>query len=306
MVEDGGEGLEDESGARVGVDAVGKAGGENDETRGEGHEGIQHRHVDGLPHEGAILTQVAAEDGHRADAQAQGEESLVHGGHDDVEDARLFDVLDVGDEVELQSLGGTLQEDTVDGDDHHEDEERHHHDLGDPLQALLDAQHTDRDANDDGGGHEDGLPDGVAQHIPEFCFDGLGIQALELARGGLDEVVHHPTGHVVVEHHEDDTAHEAGDAVDVPLGLGRLQRAEHDRGGPLGSAAHGELHGHDGDTQDDEAGDVDEDEDGTAVLAYHPREFPYVTDADGATGGEEDEAQAACESVTGHGRVSFE
>ena len=76
----------------------------------------------------------------------------------------------------------------------------------------------------------------------------------------------------------------------MPLGLGGLQLTEHDGGRFLGGTAHSELHGHDGNAQHNEAGDIDQDKDGTAVLAHHPGEFPYVADADGASGGEKNKA----------------
>ena len=64
----------------IGADAKGKGGGEDDQAGHKGHAGIQHAHVDGLAEEPAFLADVAAENGHGANAQAQGEKGLSHGG----------------------------------------------------------------------------------------------------------------------------------------------------------------------------------------------------------------------------------
>ena len=68
-------------------------------------------------------------------------------------------------------------------------------------------------------------------------------------------------------------------------------RAEVER--RVGSTAHGELHSHNRQTQQDQAGDVDQNEDGTAVLAGDIGKFPDVADADGTAGTQQDEAQTA-------------
>ena len=79
LVEDVGQRDKDQPHTLTGVDAEGKAGGEDDQARDEGHKGIQHTDADGLSGEGPLLADVAAEDGQGADAQAQGEECLAHG-----------------------------------------------------------------------------------------------------------------------------------------------------------------------------------------------------------------------------------
>ena len=42
--------------------------------------------------------------------------------------------------------------------------------------------------------------------------------------------------------------------------------------------------------QDQQEEQVDHDERAAAILPGHPREFPYIADADGATGADENEA----------------
>ena len=83
VVEHGGHGIEEQGGAGVDFDAVGEAGREHDEAGQDGHQGVQGDDVDGFAHQGAFLADVAAEDGHGADADAPAEERLVHGADND-------------------------------------------------------------------------------------------------------------------------------------------------------------------------------------------------------------------------------
>jgi len=99
----------------------------------------------------------------------------------------------------------------------------------------------------------------------------------------------HPTGDGGVEHHQNHVAEQTDVAVPAPVSAG-LQRLIHFQGAFLGGASHGEFHGQNGDTQDQQEEQVDHDERAAAILPGHPREFPYIADADGATGAEENEA----------------
>ena len=86
--------------------------------------------------------------------------------------------------------------------------------------------------------------------------------------------------------HED---HRAGVAMPAPMAAG-LQCLIHFQGAFLGRAPHGEFHGQHRDAQDQQENQVDHDERAAAILPGHPRKFPYVADADGASGAEENEA----------------
>ena len=76
--------------------------------------------MDGVAGESVILAHVAAEDLHGGDAEAQGEERLVHGGGDDGAKARLLCSLEIGQQVELHALGGAGQQEAVDRQHLHE------------------------------------------------------------------------------------------------------------------------------------------------------------------------------------------
>lgn len=75
---DVGQGDEDEVRPRIRVDAVAEAGGENDETRRDGNKSVERDHAHRLAEQRVISADVTAEDRHRADAEAEREERLVH------------------------------------------------------------------------------------------------------------------------------------------------------------------------------------------------------------------------------------
>ena len=104
VVEDVGQGLKYQAGARTGLHTKGGAGGEDDQARGECHEGIQANHIYSLAHKGTLFLQIAAKDGHGADAQAQGEEALVHGCHNDIAGTNFHKTVPVRQKIELQTL----------------------------------------------------------------------------------------------------------------------------------------------------------------------------------------------------------
>jgi hypothetical protein len=91
----------------------------------------------------------------------------------------------------------------------------------------------------------------------------------------------------------------------VPLLALAFKLLIHPDGAGLRRAAHGELHRHDRQAQKQQAEDIDEDEAASAVLAAHPREFPYVSAADGAACRQQDEAQPGTQAFSFHLSLSF-
>ena len=75
---DVGQGDKDKAGAAGLVHMVGKTGREDDQTGGDGYKGIQHHNADRFAQQGMFLADIAAEDGHGADAKAQGEDCLLY------------------------------------------------------------------------------------------------------------------------------------------------------------------------------------------------------------------------------------
>ena len=139
----------------------------------------------------------------------------------------------------------------------------------------------------------------IAEHAAECRADGGGIEADERAGRHAREVDEHPARDRRVEHHEDDVAEETRDAVQPPhLGLLRRQRRmeAHDR--PLGGASGGELHEENRQADQRERDEVKYDEPTAAVLPGDVGEAPDVAEANRAPGGQENEAQAARQSLS--------
>ena len=99
-----GQGFKHQAGAACRLHIKGKAGRQHDHTGRDGYKGIQNTHVHRFPHEGSILAQVAAENSHGADAQAQGEERLVHGRYDHIHNASFGEPLPIRQQIEFYAL----------------------------------------------------------------------------------------------------------------------------------------------------------------------------------------------------------
>ena len=70
-----------------------KQAGKMIKPRADGHKGVQHADAHGLTGQGKAAVHVAAENFHGGNAQAQGEEGLVHRGGDDVAEPLLAGAL---------------------------------------------------------------------------------------------------------------------------------------------------------------------------------------------------------------------
>ena len=86
------------------LDAVAEAGGEDDQPGRDGDEGIQHTDAGAFAQQRVLFAHIATEDFHGGDAQAEGEERLVHGGGDDLAQADGLDRLKVGHQIEADAL----------------------------------------------------------------------------------------------------------------------------------------------------------------------------------------------------------
>ena len=300
LVEDIGQGDKDQGRAAVRLNAKGKAGREDNQAGCKGHKCIQNRHIHRLAQKSPLPADVAAEDGHGANAQAQGEEGLVHGAHNHVAQAHVHGPLQVGHQVEGQALRAALHKDAVDGQDYHNGQEGKHHKLAHPLQAVLQAHGADGKAGNDHHQHIAHHGHRVAQHlVKQFPYPG-GVCPHELACGGVHKIVEHPAGHRGVEHHEQIVARHGHIAVEVPLGaLGLQLLIEPHRALPAGPA-HGKLHGHDRQAHDNQEKDVNQHKGAAAVLAHHVGELPDIANPDGASRADQDKAQPAPQQFSLH------
>lgn len=139
LVEDVWQGHKDQSGAFTRVYAEGETGRENHETCHQGHDSIQDTDIYGLAHEGAVTADIASEDSHGADAEAQGEEGLAHGCEDHIAHAIFHDLTEVRNQIEFQSCACARQGDAADTENHQDHQQEGHHHFGDALHAVLKA-----------------------------------------------------------------------------------------------------------------------------------------------------------------------
>ena len=213
---------------------------------------------------------------------------MAHRVEDDGPEAFVRHGLEVRDEVVPDAFGRALQRNRVDGEDDHQGEQQHHHVLRDALDALPGAEIADEEPEQaDEDRPEDHL-ERIAQHGAEPAGDLFGRFADEGAVDVLEPVVHHPAGNGGVIHHQQGTASDGHPAEPVPFRALGFQSIVGEGGAPSGRAADGELRRHDRDAEDDEEEEVDEHEDGAAVLPADVRELPDVADADGAARGHQD------------------
>ena len=132
----------------------------------------------------------------------------------------------------------------------------------------------------------------------------LTLNASIELNGELKEVIEHPAGDHGVEAHQADVAKQGKTTVNVPFLTGFLELLIHTHGAGLGGATHGELHNHNGQTEENKAEDIDKNKSAAAVLAGEPGEFPNVAAADGAAGAQKDKAKTASQSFSFHFNLS--
>ena len=301
VVKDVGQSYENEVGTAVHLHAVGEAGRENDQTRGDGNKGIQHRHVDRLAKQSAILAKIASKDRHGANSKAQGKEGLGQSTHDDIAPAYRVRLFEVGEQIELQTFGGTVHEESVDGKHHHDHEKRAHHDLGHLLQALLQAEGADRKAKHHHDAHIDRHGNGIRKHLAKMIPHSRRIQARKVALGGGNKVADHPARNRGVEHHENIVARQRKIAVNMPFTALGLQLLIEARGALLCRTSQSKFHGQNGNSHEKQKREIEEHEDRATVLSRHVGELPHVANADGASCAEQNKAETASQMLAGRG-----
>ena len=99
LVEDVGQSDEHQSGSLSGIDAECKAGRENNQSCEKSNQCVQKADIDGFPCQGVVFTDVAAENRHRTDAEAQGKERLSHCGENRVADAIFCKSGKIGNQI---------------------------------------------------------------------------------------------------------------------------------------------------------------------------------------------------------------
>ena len=280
VVKNGCHGVKQQAGTGADFQTEREAGGENDETSGDRHKGIQKDDIHGFAQQGAFLANIAAKNSHGADAETQGEECLIHCTHHHTGG----DLGKVGQEIESKALFGAGKPHGVDGQNHHQTQQRHHHILRDPLQTALQVEAEDGKSDDDHDDHKEHIHTGIGDHGHKSQIRGLTDEEPV-------EIIQDPTGDHGVKGHQTNVAEQCQITVDMPFLSGLLKLLIHTDGTCLGSTAQGELHHHDRESQQKQADDINQDKPAAAVLAGHPRKFPDIAAADGAARTQEDKSQ---------------
>ena len=79
-----------------------------------------------------------------------------------------------------------------------------------------------------------------------------------------------------------------------------FQLTVHEKGTCLSRSSDGKFQHKSRDSQDDQTQKIDQHKAAAAILPAHPREFPYISAANGAAGGKHNEAKPASKLFTFH------
>ena len=298
--EHAGQSHEDQSGALGGFHVEGEACGEDNQTGHQSHEGIQTADADGLAGQRVIFGHEAAENLNGANAEAQREEGLVHGGGDYVAHTHFTGALEVGQQVEPDALSGTGEQQAVDREDNDQGQQTQHHDFGDALQTFLKTGAADQETNQNGNDHPESHLTGVGQHVAEYRIHGLSLETGEGAGGKLYTVAKHPAGNRGIIHHQNVVAQHTEDAVEVPFASGGLQCLIALQRALAASTANSQLHGQHGHTHDEQEQQIKQDKHAAAICAGDVWELPHITDTNGAACTYQQESQSGLEIFSLH------
>ena len=265
------------------------------------NKGVQCTDANALAGEGVILAHIAAEDLHRSNTQTQGEEGLVHGGGDYAAPAVFFYGVQIGYQIEFQTLGGAGERQGVDGQHHDQYQQCTHHVLADFLKAILKPLAANKEACNDGDYHKDCHFRRIRQHGAKYTLGrGRVHAAVEGAGGKLYKVVQHPAGNGGIVHHQQIAAENCEPTVDMPFGLGLFQRPIGKHCALAAGTANGQLHGQDRKTHEYQKNQIQQHKQTAAILPDHIGETPDITDANGASGRYQQEPQPGLERFSFH------
>lgn len=182
----------------------GKAARDDDDARDQGDDGIQNADTCGFFGQGMILSDVATENSHATDTEAQGKEGVRKGGKDSLAQAlaRLRKAFQRRQQVEFETSRRTGERHGANRKNHHNDKQANHHDLGDAFHTLLEAKRHDKEADDNGNRHPENHEARIRKHFAEAGRNLIRSAQEELGIGHhLVEVVEHPASHHRVEGH---------------------------------------------------------------------------------------------------------
>lgn len=291
LLEDCGEGDEDERGTAVGLDAGAEGCGENHKACKDGHEGVDEADLDGRLEEVGLAVEVGGKGAEAAHCDAQRVESLTEGGKEE----RTAELREVGTEEELDASGGTGEHARSDNDDEEEDEEQRHEE----LRGLLDssayaARNNKMSAEEEYDGPDEGTY-GVGLEGVEVVGDVLRV-AKEMTEGGGVDVLKTPAGDNGIVARDEEAREDAHSAYGGPELSASRDAGIGTSGIGLACTTDDELADDAGNAEHHDADEIEDEENGTTVFARHVGETPYVAQAHSGAGSSEDDSQAGAET----------
>ena len=100
----------------------------------------------------------------------------------------------------------------------------------------------------------------------------------------MEEVIENPPGDNGIKGHQGEVSHKGQHPDVFPSGFWHTQFPEHVQRTGLRRTSDGKLHGHHRKPQEKQTDDVDKYKTSSAEFTAHPRKFPDISAADGATG----------------------
>ena len=251
-----------------------------------------------------VAVHVAAEDFHRADAEAEREKRLIHRRNENAADSLLHGAPPIGQKEERKPVLRAGEGEAVHGQHGNQHDQRAHHPLGDALHAVLQAEAANRKAEHDGQRHVAAHLAGAFQHPTKNAGNRVAAQAAERAGQEFEEIAEHPAADRGVIHHQHAAAEQAEIAVQMPLRAPLFQRAIRLRRRSVTRAADSQLHGQHGNAHRQQEDQIKQHEYAATVLPRDRRKAPDVADADRAARADEQKAQSRSE-VLALGRRIF-
>ena len=236
-----------------------------------------------------ILSDIAAENRHRAHADGEREESLVHR----ADDNRAGDLRKIRHQIERQALFRARKREAVNGQHDHQHKQQRHHDLGDALQAALQMEAEDAEGEHHRNRQIGHIQAGIPDHADKADICGLSGQKTH-------KIVDDPARDNGIERHQRHIAEERDIAMPMPFLPGALNFLIHVNGAGLRRAADSELHRHHRQPKHQQAEDIQQHKAASAVLPAHPRKFPHVSASDRTAGRQQYEPQPRSQSFSLH------
>jgi len=271
---------ENQARARSRLNIVGEACGENDEARHDRNKRVQGHDMDSFVQKTLLFPDIGSENFHGSDADGKSKEGLRQCRTDDARPAGLFDVLHIREQIERQAFCRIRKENRIRRQDDHQDNEQKHHDLRDLFNAFLQSSRADEEAAQNRNGSESHHEPGLSQHCRKLSADSLGRLFFKISLDFFDEIQHKPAGNRRVVEHQQIVSGDADVFVQMPFRAFRLKDFKCFYFGFLRRTADGKFHDYDRQAEDAEKQQIDQYENGSAVLTDNVRKAPDISKSD--------------------------